>query len=147
MLLAVLMFLTATDVILRYLFNSPITGAYELTGFMLLGTVCIGFAYVQGQKANIALTMLVDKLPQRFQLLCEAFGIFVGLVVFGAITYTGWFAAWESLSITEFSTGLVEFPVYPVRFVLLVGAGLMCLRLIMDIAFKIARFLESFSSE
>ena len=146
MLLAALMFLTAADVIMRYLLNSPITGAYELTGFLLLGTICIGFAYVHGKGANIALTMLVERLPQRFQLVCEGVGIFVGLVVFGAIAYTGWFTAWESYTIREFSTGLVEFPVYPVRFVLTVGAGLMCLRLIIDIIFKIARFLESFSS-
>jgi TRAP-type C4-dicarboxylate transport system permease small subunit len=146
-LLAVLMSLTSADVLLRYLFNSPIQGAYELTGFLLLGTICLGFACVQGKRGHIALTFLVDKLPPRVQLVLDIVALFIGLLLFGAMTYRGGSAAWESLKIKEFSPGLVEFPVYPARFALALGAGIMSIRLVLDIFSQIVRFLETGSSK
>ena len=40
-----MMFLTATDVTLRYLFRQPIASAFELTGLMLAIVVVFGLAY------------------------------------------------------------------------------------------------------
>ena len=43
--LAAMMTLTAADVCLRYLFNRPIMGAYELNEFMMAVFVGFSFAY------------------------------------------------------------------------------------------------------
>ena len=44
--LTLLMLLTAVDVCLRYLFDSPITGSYELSEFMMAILVAFGLALV-----------------------------------------------------------------------------------------------------
>ena len=43
--LAAMMFLTATDVILRYIFNRPISGAYELIEYMMAILIPFALAY------------------------------------------------------------------------------------------------------
>ena len=42
--LVLMMFLSAMDVLLRYFFNSPISGAMELTQYMMLIVVVSGLA-------------------------------------------------------------------------------------------------------
>ena len=42
--LLIMMFLTAMDVIFRYMFNRPITGSYELIEFMMAILVSFGIA-------------------------------------------------------------------------------------------------------
>ena len=145
--LAVLIVLAATDVIMRYMFNDPIDAAYELTGFLLLGFIVLSFAYVQGKRGHIALTFIVDRLQPTPRLALDIFALGVGLLLFAAMTYMGWLRALESWEIREFSSGLVELPMYPARFLLAIGASLMCLRLILDITRQFARLPGLASTE
>lgn len=146
-LLSVLMLLTAGDVVMRYVFNNPIAGAYEITGILLLAVICISFAYVQGMRGHIALDFLPNRLRPRPRLVLDIFALAVGLLLFAAMTYRGWLSAWDSWTLREFSAGLVEFPVYPARFLLAIAAGVMCLRLILDITRQFARLMGSASTE
>ena len=51
--LAAMMFLIAADVVLRYFFNKPITGDYELVQFMLVIMISLGLAYCGLRKAML----------------------------------------------------------------------------------------------
>jgi len=145
--LCVLTLLAAGDVIMRYIFNNPIDAAFELTGFLLLGFIVLSFAYVQGKRGHIALTFIVDRLQPTPRLALDIFALGIGLLLFAAMTYMGWFRALESWEIGEFSSGLVELPVYPAKFLLAIGASLMFFRLILDFISQLARLPGLTSTE
>lgn len=65
--LALMMFLTALDVGLRYIFNSPIPGALELVEYMMALIVPFALTITAFKKAHIGVELVVDRFPKRFR--------------------------------------------------------------------------------
>jgi TRAP-type C4-dicarboxylate transport system permease small subunit len=66
MLLAMAILMTA-GALMRYLFNSPIDFADEVSGLMLLGITFLGLAYVEKDNAHIRIEMLFRRMPPGVQ--------------------------------------------------------------------------------
>ncbi len=67
----VLMLLTTADAGGRYLFNRPITGAYEITtNYLEIAAVFLAVCYGYREGAYIRVTFLVDRLPGKVKLYC-----------------------------------------------------------------------------
>lgn len=75
-----MMALTFTDVVMRYLFNAPLRGAFEITELMLVVLIYAGLPIVSRQDLHVT-TDLIDRwLPPRarrpldcvIQLVCSA---------------------------------------------------------------------------
>jgi TRAP-type C4-dicarboxylate transport system permease small subunit len=65
----VMMVLTTADAIGRYLFNYPITGAYEVTEkYLMLVAVYLGASYTYRGGSNIRVTLLVDHFPRQVKI-------------------------------------------------------------------------------
>jgi len=62
--LAVMMFLTAADVIGR-MFRHPIEGTYELVGLLLVLVLGMGVANAQMQKAYVSVSIIYDRFPPK----------------------------------------------------------------------------------
>ena len=60
-----MMILTTCDVIGRYLFNLPITGAYEISEAMMVTVVFFFIGYAQAAKAHVAVDLVVKVLPGK----------------------------------------------------------------------------------
>ena len=69
--LTLMMFLTATDVALRYFFNSPISGAMELVEFLMAIIVPFSVAYCALQKSHVVIDLIVDHFPKKVQSICH----------------------------------------------------------------------------
>lgn len=65
--LAIMMFLTAFDVALRYLLNSPMPGALELTEYMMAILIPFCILYCESQKGHVAVELIMDRFPKRFK--------------------------------------------------------------------------------
>ena len=67
-----MMCLTTVDVILRYVFNSPIPGVYTLCEMLMVGIVYLAIAYVQQKKGHVRVDVFIDRLegPPRCALGC-----------------------------------------------------------------------------
>ena len=65
--LAVMMFLTFSDVSLRYIFNRPITGTLEITELLMFTLVIFGMVYCAYGKAHIRVDIFMTYLPRRTQ--------------------------------------------------------------------------------
>jgi TRAP-type C4-dicarboxylate transport system permease small subunit len=133
----VMMLLSTADVILRY-FYKPIPGAYEMVGF--LGTVVVSFAlaFTSLEKGHIAVDILVDKLPQRLQLVIESFNNFLGALFFGLVSYQAVLYALDIIKSGEVSL-TIRMPIYPFIFGIAVGCGLLALLLFADFIKSIKR--------
>jgi TRAP-type C4-dicarboxylate transport system permease small subunit len=60
-----MMVLTICDVIGRYFFNSPVTGAYEITEVMMITVVFLFIGYTQAQKGHISIDFVIHYDPDR----------------------------------------------------------------------------------
>jgi TRAP-type C4-dicarboxylate transport system permease small subunit len=121
--LAVMMLVVIANMVTR-LFGHPVPGTYEITGY--LGAVVIGFAlaWCGALGHHIALTMAVDKLPERPRAIVS---IVTGILSVGFLLLAVW-QLWrmgmDSMQMGELSPDL-RFSFYP----LIWGVALGCLLL------------------
>ncbi|MBP7230817.1 MAG: TRAP transporter small permease [Syntrophaceae bacterium] len=136
----VMMLLSTSDVVLR-LFGNPIPGSYELVGF--LGTIVVSFAlaFTSIEKGHIAVELLVEKLPQRTQLVIECFCNLIGALLFGMITYKAVRYALDIRASGEVSSTL-QMPIYPFIFGMALGFGLLLIVLTADSIKSLRRALD-----
>ncbi|WP_176082905.1 TRAP transporter small permease [Martelella sp. HB161492] len=66
-LLMVLMMLTVSDVIGRYIFNAPITGASELSELLLVSIVFLGLPAVCLDGGHVTVDLVTKALPARIE--------------------------------------------------------------------------------
>ena len=69
-----MMLLTACDVLARYVFNSPIRGAFELTEIFMGMMVFLAAPAMTWAGENICVTLLTERLPARYARLLQAVG-------------------------------------------------------------------------
>jgi TRAP-type C4-dicarboxylate transport system permease small subunit len=129
----IIMILIGTiDVIGSELFNEPLPTTYEATEALMVVVTFGGLAFVQRKKMNINVDLLVRHFPPQLQIVSELFSNLIGLLFFGAFTWYGASFFWESFEIKEYAEALIPFPIYPTKFVMLVGVGLVTLQLLVD---------------
>ncbi|MGB5985364.1 MAG: TRAP transporter small permease [Desulfobacterales bacterium] len=63
--LAMMMFLTATDVILRYLLNRPLSGAFELVEYMMAILIPFSVVYCADQKSHVAVELVLGRFSKK----------------------------------------------------------------------------------
>ena len=117
--LAMLMLLTAGDVTLRYVFNRPIVGSYDLTEYMMAIVVSFSLAYCAFFRGHVSVDIIVSHLPQRVQAVIDSFTGLLGVALFAFITWQGF----EYMSLL-FDSGLKSTVLLIPRFPF---AGLVCL--------------------
>lgn len=130
--LAVLMLFTFVDVILRYFFNSPITGDYEISSFMMVLVIPSGLALTALQKKHIRVDVFTTLLPQRVQ---DGLSSFAYLITFGLLCFMIWQAAVYAQMIREAGTKASSVPVphWPFVIVLIIFLILFALVVLRDL--------------
>jgi TRAP-type transport system small permease protein len=80
--LFVMMILTSCDVFLRYVFNRPIVGGYDL--ITLLGSVVIAFSIPQTtlNRGHVAMEALTAKLSAKAQKVFAVITASIGVIIF-----------------------------------------------------------------
>jgi len=64
-----MMCLTTVDAVWRYLFNSPIVGAYEITEkYLMLTCIFLGMSFTYRGAGLIRVTILMDRLPKSVKI-------------------------------------------------------------------------------
>ena len=82
-----LMSLATGNVILRFFFNAPYRGAYEVVGF--LGAIVIAFAlgYTQKRKDHIVVDILTERFPKRINRILDGINYFVTTIFFAIVSW------------------------------------------------------------
>jgi len=130
--LAAMMFLTAMDVLLRYIFNRPISGALEITEFMMVILVGFGLAYCAKVKGLVSVEIVTSRFLPRTQAILNSITYFLSFVFFSLIT-------WQSIrNVTlAFETNLVSpvllIPTFPFAVMLALGSLVFTLVLLVNV--------------
>lgn len=124
--------LVTIDVIARAAFSKPIPGTYEIVQVLLVGVVFLALSAVQTQRRHVKVDMLISHLPPKVQAVSGVLGDIAGAVFFGLIVWRTGLWTWESWEAGEKVVGLISFPLYPVKGLLVLGTFLACLKFLFD---------------
>jgi len=127
-----MMLLTTCDVIGRYIFNLPITGAYEITEAMMVTLVFFFIGYTQASKAHVAVDLVVKLLPQKIGMIVDIITQVLSLLM---ILLVAWMSIVRWLELMEINehTPILGIPVSPFLLILALGCFVLCIELGKDI--------------
>ena len=117
--LLALLLLTVADVFMRYVFNTPIRGSYELTAEILIPlSVFLAGAHAHDSGDHVVVDIIYEKLPFIAKWVISMLGHLVYLLIIALLC---WRLFVHSNSLREVSawTSQLEIPTWPV---LLIGA-------------------------
>jgi TRAP-type C4-dicarboxylate transport system permease small subunit len=137
-----MMMLTVGDVVGRYVLNSPIPGAYELSEFMMVAVVFLPLAFVQLGHGNVRVELVLNRLPFRARQAMEVVALLMAVGLYGFITWYGLDRALLSLSVGEHTIGLVSFPLWPAQMLIPVGSAILCLQFLVHIVSSLRRLVS-----
>jgi TRAP-type C4-dicarboxylate transport system permease small subunit len=100
-----MMLLTSADALSRYLLNSPILGAYEITEkYLIVAMVFLGLSYAYRGGVFIRVTFLIDRLPRNWRIAADhvshAISIFYSLIFLVATGRQAWRALSDATTMT-----------------------------------------------
>jgi TRAP-type C4-dicarboxylate transport system permease small subunit len=129
--LMLLMFLGAGDVIGRYIFNRPIIGTLETSQILMAGMILLTWADAQSQKAHLKVDILFSRYPPRVQAIGEFLTLLISLLLFSLIIWRSTTIAlsdWQQGRIVE----TINLPLAPFKLFVPIGALVLCLEFIIQ---------------
>ena len=129
--LSIMMFLTMTDVVLRYIFGSPISGAYEMIQYMMAIVIPFGIVFCAHEKSHVSVEILFDLLPLKIQRILHCI---VSLIIFALFLLV----AWQNILLlretheTGYTSAVLYIPAYPFVGTIALGFVALCLVLLTD---------------
>ena len=133
--LVMMMFLTALDVSMRYFFDKPITGSFDLTEYMMVIVISMGLAYCAVEKEHVKVDLVISRFGPRTKAIINTLTGFLSFVLFSLI-------AWQCIKyikilyLSKVAYPVLLIPVYPSGVIVACGMVILCLVLLAD-------FLES----
>lgn len=143
MAIAAMMVISTADVLMRKGFHSPIRGSYEFVSLLFVAVVFLGLAYTQSTNEHIQIGVLYDRLPLRVRRPILGLVLGLSLFIFGIITWYSAITAVWAWQTGDTILGAMQVLTWPSRVFVPVGAGLLSLRLLVQLV-RLARGREVF---
>ena len=137
----VILMLLATAGAIGRKFGEPVPCVLEACETIMFASVFLGMAYVALQRGHINVTLFTQRLSPRAQTILDAGILLLAAAVFGMLTWSSWGLAWKWFLIREVRLGAFPWPIWPFRFLFVVGMGLIALQLIFSAATLISEAL------
>lgn len=124
--LMVMLIMLVVDVVLRRVFNSPLSWSMETTKIMLVVVVSFTFSYCALKGGHIQIDILTNKLPPKAQKVIDIIIYLCSIGLYGFMTWCTLIYAmdvWKAHRIT----GILPVPIAPFIYVLSLGCLLLTL--------------------
>ncbi len=119
------------DVLGRYLFNAPLPMTTEVvSAYYMVAVVFLPLAAIEWSDGHISVEIIsqfIGETPQRFLMLATGL---VAAAYFAGITWRTWLVAIRKFEVGEFITGVAVLSIWPTRFLVPLGCGLIVLVLL-----------------
>ncbi|WP_221583372.1 TRAP transporter small permease [Microbacterium sp. G2-8] len=116
-----IMVVITIDVVVRNVGGRSVPGLLEMSESALVATVFLGLAYAGATNSHVAVDLLTNALPRRAARILIGVGWLIGIVV------TVWFViatserALQSTEAGELRQGLIDWPLWPARWLVVIG--------------------------
>lgn len=136
-----LMVLGTSQIVLRSVFNAPISGYIDLVELSMAGMAFLGAAYCQRLGSHIRMEILIGHLRGRWIWGCEVFGTLVALCIIGVLIWYGFGHFMRSFELGD-TTIDAEFPVWPSKLLVPIAFTLWFVRLSIQLLGSVRLFLD-----
>ena len=130
LLLVPMMLLTTGDVIVRAILARTITGAVEISEYMLAVFILLGLAYTQQIKGHVRVSFFISRLPPRAQPVVEIVTILLSLFIIFIVVWQGLIVGMQETTVSD----MLRIPQSPFKLLVAVGGFLLFLELLIDLA-------------
>lgn len=128
-----LMLLGVGQIVMRSVFNSPISGYIDMVELSMASMAFLGAAYCQRLGAHIRMELFTGRLSGRALWVVEAFATLVALFIIGMLIYHSWGHFMRSLTLGD-TTMDAELPVWPSKLLVPLAFGIWFARLLLQLA-------------
>ena len=129
----IMIFSTSLDTIMRFVFNSPVPGMFELNEVLLVICVYMGITWTQMDRGHIRVEVFVWRLPQKARHYLNIVAWSITLLFIGILCVQTFYGFLDSFRIREFRWGSVQMPIWWAKGLIPVGCFLMMIQLTIDI--------------
>ena len=129
LLLLAMMGLTTLDVVARYLFNSPVSGAFELTELMLAALIFAGLPLATERDEHIDVDLLDAVLPPNLLRANVLFATLVSGIVLAVLASQLWLRAGQLVA-EQTVTNSLAVPLAPVGYLMALATAFSALILL-----------------
>lgn len=145
--LLAMMLVGAIDVLGASLLNQPLPGAFEVTEALMVASVFLALGLSQQRRAHISVEVIVGFFPPVARRFSAIFSAILCALFFGLVSWFGWGIAAKSTLAGEFSSGLINFPIWPAKIALACGASLMTVQCLWDVLLIVLRLDDTDSDQ
>ena len=113
------------DVLLKFLFNYPLPGTLNIVAnYYMVACVFLPIAIVELTRGNISVDLFFQLLPKPARFVLLIIGTLFSLFFFALLGYQSIFDALKSFEKGEFIDGIIIVQIWPSRFILPLGLGI-----------------------
>jgi TRAP-type C4-dicarboxylate transport system permease small subunit len=139
--LAVMMFIVAADVTLRYILNAPIKGSVELVEAAMVISTFFAVAYTASKKGHVAIDLVITRLPRKAVTVIDIVIYLISISFFSLMIWRNLIRANAALVEHQVTT-VLSIPLYPLMFIIAFGFILLTLVLLSDLLTLIAKAVK-----
>ncbi len=128
-----IMWLVDANVLGRKIFNQPVLGSVEISQALLVICIMLGMPYAQANGVHLRVTLIVGHAPRRLAEVLFGLAALAGCAVFAVLAWSGYTFTLRAWNVGEEVWGAsVRFPLWPVKAMIPLGAGLLSLQFLLD---------------
>jgi len=137
--LLAMMFLTAFDVVMRYVFNQPVRGAMEVVEYLMAIVVSFSIAWCAHEKAHVSVDLFMTRFSVKIQATVHIFTSFAAMLF---VLFMTWHNIRHVTDVyaSKVTSAVLGIPIYPFMAMLslgLAGFSLILLKHMLDSAWEV----------
>ena len=131
--LVLMMLHVGADVVLKFAVNAPIAGTLETVSYYyMVSLVFLALPYVEMRGEHVSVDLFFQKFPPKLQITVYAAGSILAALYYGVFAYTTFHDALIATAQRETVMANFLFYVWPSRWALPLGSGLLVLMLLLN---------------
>ncbi|MBX3575059.1 MAG: TRAP transporter small permease [Mesorhizobium sp.] len=126
---ALMMLHIAIDVIAKFVFQTPLSGTLEIvSNYYMIVVAFIPLAFAERSNAHISVEVAVENFPSGIKHYLSLFALIFSIAVFAAFAWQGFVEAERARASGTFMIEQnIKILIWPAKYLLPVGAGLMAI--------------------
>lgn len=116
-----MMVATSVDVLSRNIAGRSVPGLLELSATLLVATVFLGLSYAGAANAHVSVDLITSRLPLTISRRLAGLMWLIGSILIVWFIYATAIRAMASLEMREITVGLVDWPLWPARWIVVIG--------------------------
>ncbi len=131
-LMLVMMSLLAIDILGRTV-NRPLQGMAELSVFVMMIVIYLGFSRCEEHREHVGLEVVVNFLPVRARRIVGVLKHILAVIAVALLLYAVAVDAWSAYEHNSSLEGTMEIPIWPVKFIMVVGMAFFLMQSVINL--------------